>query len=185
MCWKNTTERWGGVAQIFHWLIAILIIGLATVGVWMSDLPPDDTKWFVYGWHKQMGLLIFILVVLRVTWRITQMQPTLPNSMPRWQKIASHITIGVLYVVMIGFPVSGFLMSTYGGHSVNFFNIYTFEAFAQGPNEFAKTMRELHGFCLNLLIVFGTLHVLAGLYHHFILKDDVLKRMLPGAPKKS
>ena len=182
MRWKNTKERWGVASQSFHWLIAFLIIGLAIVGSWMSDLSPGDNKWFFYGWHKQLGVLVLSLVVLRLLWRFMNVAPDLPSFMPSWQKIAAHLNILVLYIVMFGFPVSGLIMSLLGGHDVDVFGLFTLKAFEKTPelSAIAANAREVHGMLLWALIIFGSLHVLAAFYHHFVLKDNVLKRMLPG-----
>ncbi|MEB3702697.1 Cytochrome b561 [Candidatus Bealeia paramacronuclearis] len=187
MCWKNTKDRWGIISQSFHWIIALLIIGLAIVGDWMSDLPPDETKWFIYGWHKQLGALLLSLAVLRILWRMMNVTPVLPNFMPDWQKLVSKLNVFILYIIMFGFPITGLTMSLLGGHDVSLFGFYTLKAFPKTPEleGIAKTAWEVHGMLLWALIGFGSLHILAAVYHHFILKDNVLKRMLPMSFSKS
>jgi cytochrome b561 len=111
---QNTRNSYGSIAKIFHWTMAVLIIGMFIIANIMMSLSPTEQKWQLYDLHKSPGLLIFSLVLLRLIWRWINPGPILPLSVPGWQKIASRINVSLLYGLMIVFPLSGYIMSTMG-----------------------------------------------------------------------
>lgn len=176
---QNTRNSYGSVAKFFHWGIAVLIISMFIVAYTMIPMAPGNTKLTLYSLHKSTGLLIFSLVLLRLIWRGANPVPLLPPSVPKWQKKASDINVFILYVLMIVFPISGFTFTTMGGNTVNFFDLFTIQPLHTGPSEIAKIARQAHTYAAYGLGGFFTLHVLGAFYHHFIQKDQVLRRMLP------
>jgi cytochrome b561 len=82
----NTSTHYGSIAKFLHWLMAVLFIALFTVAYQMMDMQPGEQKWSLYGLHKATGVVMFALAILRLTWRITQPQPSLPLDMPLWQQ---------------------------------------------------------------------------------------------------
>lgn len=175
---KNTQTSYGFVAKLFHWFIAIAIIGLLIVGFNMSSMEASNQKWQLYFLHKSLGVTILILVVLRLTWRLTNTQPDLPFDLPLWQKAASKITHYLLYLLMLVMPLSGIMMSRYGGYEINVFNLFIIPPFAEKKPELGKLFYEIHEISAFILSGLICVHILAGLYHHFIRKDYVLSRML-------
>lgn len=180
MCWRNTLDKWGGITQLFHWGMMLTFVGMFTVAYIMMDMPDGNDKWWFYGMHKQIGVTLFLLVTVRLWWRMKNDVPRDPASVPHWQAVAARSNIYVLYTLMFAFPLSGLLMSILGGHDVSYFGLFTLPAFMQGPNAYGKFFRESHEYISYLMMGFVGLHVIAALYHHFFLKNDVLRRMLPG-----
>jgi cytochrome b561 len=72
---KNTLQSYGSVTKILHWTIALLIISLLGVGLYMTDMPDGDQKWYIYDVHKEIGMLVLTLVLIRVLWRLTNKNP--------------------------------------------------------------------------------------------------------------
>ncbi|MBS0271412.1 MAG: cytochrome b [Proteobacteria bacterium] len=179
MQWINTSTRWGGVTQLFHWGMVFLIIIQYSLAYTMLDMPPSNQKWMLFAWHKEMGLTFFILVFLRLWWREYNMVPIASENTPYWDHILSKSNIWVLYFLMFLFPLTGFLMSVLGGHSVSYFNLFTIPSFMNSPNMYAEFFLTAHIWISYSLYVFVGLHILGGLYHYFYLKDDVLLRMFP------
>ncbi len=173
---KNTSTSYGSVSRSFHWLMAILVIGMICVGWYMSSLSPSDYKWTVYGLHKSFGMLVLFLIVLRTIWRFSNRTPDFPISTPRYQKIAARLTHVCLYLFMFIMPISGMLMSLFGGHDVSFFGIVTIPT--SGKFEFSNLSKEMHEYGAIILAGIICLHLIAALYHHFKLKDDVMMRMI-------
>lgn len=176
---QNTRNSYGSIAKILHWTIAFLIIGMYVIANIMMDLSPSVMKWALYDLHKSTGLLIFSLVLLRLIWRWINPTPMLPMSVPRVQKIASQINTILLYILMIVFPISGGIMTIMGGHPINFYNFFVIQPVYSSITSMAKIAREIHGYSAYALSICFTLHVLAAFYHHFIVKDQILRRMLP------
>jgi cytochrome b561 len=175
---KNTRARFGWVAKILHWLIAVIIIGLLTVGIIMTDMPAPQ-KFELYGLHKATGIVVLALVILRILWRAINVQPRLPADLPRWQKMASFTSHLLLYLLMLLMPLSGWLMSSAGGYPVTLYGLYTMPNLVGKDADLGKLGHELHEIGMIMLIVLIVVHVAAALQHHFIRKDNVLKRMLP------
>ncbi len=177
---KNTLGSWGLVSRIFHWLMALMIITLLTVGLIMTDMSPSEQKWQLYNLHKAAGVTVLGLAIARLVWRLSQPIPLLPATLPKWQAIASRLNIFLLYCLLFCMPLSGFVMSVFGGHDISYFGIFTIKAFTHTQTDLSKTSHTLHIF-LGYVVIFSVcLHIAAALYHHFILKDHVLSRMIRG-----
>lgn len=182
-CVKNTEISYGCVAKTLHWLIALGIISLLTVGLYMTGLEKGEFRGQVYGVHKATGILILVLVVVRIIWRNMNVQPKLPADIPAYQKFAAHFLHYNLYVLMLLIPLSGWTMSSAGGHPVSFYGLFTVPPLVGEDKELGGLAREAHWILAYIIIALISLHILAALYHHFIVKDEVLKRMLPECKK--
>lgn len=176
---KNTENKYGSIAKLLHWSIGLLIIGLIGVGFYMTDLPPSDSKWFVYGMHKATGMVVLTLVTIRVLWRYMGSSPDLPDGMPLWQQKAARWTHYALYSMMVIMPLSGMVMSLMTDHPIDMFGLFTIPAIAKEPGILAGVSYLMHTYVPYILIAIISLHFAAALYHHFVRKDDVLRRMLP------
>lgn len=174
---KNTSERFGIVAIALHWVIAFLIIGMLALGLYMVNLPTGLEKLKLYGWHKEYGLLILSLAIVRITWRIINKTPQL--MLPWWEKLAAYSVHWAFYGFMFAMPITGWLISSAAGIRVSFFGLFTLpnliEPNQQSLNFFAWCHESL-GYALIVTII---IHVMAALKHHFINKDDILRRMMP------
>ena len=179
MKWSNTSKEWGGITQIFHWGMLLLIMGQYTLAYTMIGLPASDLKWTFFAWHKQMGMTIFLLAFLRLWWRERNPIPHDSAKAPSWDPVLSRANIWILYALMFFFPLSGLLMTILGGYSISYFNLFTVPALMEGPNVYSEVFLRAHVWFSYALYVFVGLHILGGLYHHFILKDNILRRMLP------
>lgn len=178
MQWKNTLQRYGIIAQLFHWLILLLIITQFVLAFTFDDLPPGPEKGQIIGLHKSFGMLILMLAVPRLIWRWLNPVPELPgqNRYLRWAAKSAH---AALYALIFAIPLSGWLMSSLAGRSVSFFGWFHFPALAQADKPMAHTIVEVHEVLAFTLLVLALVHTLAALLHHFLWKDDVLIRMLP------
>ena len=175
------SRHYTATAKTLHWVIAILILGLLGLGFYMHDLPLSPNKLKLYSWHKWAGVTTFLLVVLRLAWRVGNPPPALPASMPRAQQWAAHAGHFALYVLMLGIPLSGWLMSSAKGFQTVWFGVLPIPDLLGRDKALGDLLQTVH-LGLNLLLV-GVLlgHVGAALKHHFIDRDDILTRMLPQA----
>jgi cytochrome b561 len=176
--------RYTATAIALHWLMAALILGLFSVGLYMSDLPLSPTKLKIYSWHKWAGVTVFLLVFLRLAWRVAHRPPALPAAMPRWQQVAAHAGHALLYLLMIAIPLSGWLMSSATGFQTVYFGVLPIPDLLAKNKELGDTLLDVHQ-ALNFLmaaVVAG--HVGAALKHHFVDHDDILTRMSPRRSSK-
>lgn len=180
MGWRNSPERWGAFAQLLHWTIAVLIIGLALVGLTMDDLPNSPTKVKVYALHKSIGLTVLALVTPRLLWRLVDRRPPLPPGMPAWERILASLTHGLLYVAMFVMPLSGWLYNSASNFPLKWFNLFAVPALSGPDRELKHLAHEIHENTFYVIAVLFALHLAGALKHHFIDRDPTLARMTPG-----
>jgi cytochrome b561 len=159
--------------------MALLIIGLFALGQYMSDLSMSPRKLQLYSWHKWVGVTVFFLLLVRVGWRITHQPPALPEQMPKLQRIASNVGHAALYLLMLAIPISGWLMSSAKGYQTVWFGVLPIPDLLGKDKQLGDALAELHGALNGLLMFIVAIHVLAALKHHFIDRDNILRRMLP------
>ena len=120
---KNEDERYGRVSRYLHWTIAILFIALIPMGVFTSMIP-DDGRWYRQGYyvvHKTIGITLLGLVIARLVWNVVSPRPKLDAHLSSWEKRLAHGAHWALYGLMIAFPITGFMMSTYAGKLSHWF----------------------------------------------------------------
>ena len=174
---KNTHETYGGLSIALHWITAVVIFGLLAAGLIMTDMDSSPQKWQVYGLHKAIGVLFLGVVLVRLVWRITNPVPHLPQDMPFWMHGADRLMVFVLYGVMLIMPISGIAMSYFGGHPIDVFGLVTIPG-KSTPDPLGRTAKEIHEMASNILMILVGGHIAVALYHHFVRKDFVLKRMM-------
>ncbi len=173
------TTHYTPVAKALHWLIALLLFGLLALGFYMQDLPLSPQKLQLYAWHKWAGVTVFLLVLVRLAWRVTHRPPPLPEHMPRVMQLAAHAGHVLLYALMIAIPLSGWLMSSAKGFQTVWFGVLPIPDLLDKNRELGDLLQTVH-LSLNLFFVVVLIgHMGAALKHHFIDRDDVLTRMLP------
>lgn len=174
----NTETRYGIVAILLHWLMALLLVGLVVFGLYMTRISISEFKLQLYGWHKEYGLLALLLVMFRIVWRIGNITPLLPDTIPQWQKFAAHTVHWAFYGFMFALPITGVLLTSASGLPVSFFGLFVIPEVIS-PNEHTRILLiEIHKWLAYGLILTFCAHVGAALKHHFINKDDVLRRIL-------
>lgn len=174
---KNTIERFGIVAIIFHWVMAILLIGLVILGLYMTTLPHSLQKLRLYGWHKEFGFLVLMLAMARLVWRISNVLPTLA-FLSLFEQYAARIVHWMFYIFMFALPITGWVITSAAGLPVSFFGLFIIPNLIEPNPETMELFEEIHEWLAYALIAVFCLHVAAALKHHFINKDDILKRIL-------
>jgi len=187
---RNTSLRYGSVAMAFHWAIALLIITNVVLGLWLGEFMErgDPLKFSVAQWHKSIGLTVLVLSVLRVVWRLMNPHPAPPWTSPlmRNLSLASHYAF---YFLIVAIPITGYVMASASplGNGTEYFGLFTWPnlPFFDGMTReqlhpIHETWEDAHVILAWSAIVLLPIHIGAALYHHFNLRDDVFKRMLPG-----
>jgi cytochrome b561 len=182
---RNDEVRYGSVAQVLHWLIAALVLVMFGLGWYMADLPLGQHKFDMYQLHKSIGITILVLAALRLLWRLFNPAPPLPPGMPPWERTAAGVSHALLYLMLFAQPLIGFLQSNAANFPVVWWGIVPLPAVIGTDEPLAETLVEVHEWNSRLLLALVLIHAGAALRHHFLLKDDVLRRMLPSAPTGS
>jgi cytochrome b561 len=173
------TPHYTPVAKALHWLMALLLFGLLALGFYMYDLPLSPRKLQLYSWHKWAGVTAFLLVLVRLAWRVTHQPPPLPAHMPKVMQFAAHAGHALLYGLMIAIPLSGWLMSSAKGVQTVWFGVLPLPDLVNKNQALGDWLQTVH-LSLNLLFVAVLIgHIGAALKHHFPDRDDVLTRMWP------
>ena len=174
---KNTDNQFGIVAIILHWVMAILLIGMLALGLYMAGLPISLEKLKLYGWHKEYGMLVLMLVVLRLAWRLATISPSL-DGLPLFERVGARAVHGAFYFFMFAMPMTGWLITSAAGLSVSFFGLFIIPTIIAPNHDQLALLGEIHTWLGYGLIATIILHVAAACKHHFIDKDDILRRML-------
>lgn len=167
------------VAKSLHWLMALLILGMLALGFFMTGLPLSPDKLLYYAWHKWAGVSVFLLVWVRLIWRLTFPPPAMPAGMSKHMKFAAHAGHWALYGLMVAIPLTGWLMSSAKGFQTVWFGVLPLPDLLGKDKALGEQLAQLHG-ALNVgLLLLITGHIAAALHHHFARQDDTLRRMLP------
>lgn len=185
--------RYSAVAIVLHWTIAALILYNLYLGLQLDDLR-GLAKFNTFQLHKSVGLTVLLLSLLRLAWRLTHRPPPLPARTPHWEKLGAHAAHWLLYALMIGIPLTGWVIV-----SASPTNIPTL-IFKTAPwphlafihdlampvrRALEKQVGEVH-----MLLAYGMMalivgHIAAALKHQFRNRDEVLGHMLPFVRSKS
>ena len=176
---RNTPDSFGWLARLFHWLMAVMIIGLLGVGLWMTDLE-GQLKYDIYGVHKALGIVVLMLVLPRLLWRWSNPTPTLPDHMDMIQRFTYHSVHICLYLAMFVMPLSGWAMSSAGGYPVSIFGLFTLPPLVDKSKELGALFHSIHEYIGYALMAALLAHIGAALLHHFFYEDNILRRMLKG-----
>ena len=182
---QASLPRYTGVAITLHWLIAAAILSTFLLAQYMTDLKLSPVKLKLYSYHKWIGVTIFLLVLIRLAWRVSHRPPAPPPSMPAWQHSAANIAHFFLYALMLVIPVSGWLMSSASGFQVVYLGLLPIPDLLAKNKDLADQLKQLHEALNWLMVLVVALHVAAALKHHITDRDDVLKRMLPFLKQRS
>ena len=184
---RSTSQRYDDIAVIFHWAIALLIIGLLIVGKYMTSLEENDPVRFVLTqWHKSFGITVLILSVLRLLWRFTHKPPPALASIALWQQHAASLVHGLLYVLMFTLPITGWIMVSASPLNLDtvLFNVIPWPHLPgvdtlENRGDISHAFNDYHEIAGTILILILLAHIGAAFKHHFLDKDKTLIRMLP------
>lgn len=179
MTLRNTTRRWGAIAQLFHWLIVALIIVQVTLAEMADDLPNGVRKLTLLARHKSFGITILMLVILRLAWRSLNPHPPLPDNLKPYERRLASLTHGALYTLLFAVPLSGWTMSSARGFPVSWFGFLQLPDLVPRSRPLYEALVTTHVTLVCILLAIVALHIAGALKHHFVHKDDVLRRMLP------
>jgi cytochrome b561 len=176
---KNTTQAYGLISKSLHWLIAALILFLIGLGWFMVDLGYYDPRsQSSLHWHRSLGLLALLLALVALAWRSVSRPPPYEQNLPRWQRVAASSAHGLLFLLMLLLPLSGYLISTSAGEAIPLFSGIALPAFFNISQTLRDWAIDSHYYLAYGGLGLIVLHAAAALKHHFIDRDNTLKKML-------
>lgn len=179
MNWKNTPSRYGSLSVGLHWLMLILLAAVYACIELKGNFPKgSDTRELLKQWHFMLGLTVFALVWLRLLARLIAPTPRIEPPLPAWQAIPAQLMHAALYALMIGAPLAGWLVLSAAGKPIPFFGL-ELPALIDANRDLAGRIKELHELAGTTGYWLIGLHALVGLYHHYVVRDNTLIRMLP------
>ncbi len=165
------------VSKLLHWLIALVVLGMLSIGFFMSSLP-DQLQPLVYLLHKSFGLTVLGLMVLRLAAITYYGRPRLPSSVALWEKIASRTIQYSFYALLVVIPLSGWMMSTASGRVPNYFGLLLLPFPGISLNKTLSHQADVvHCVLAWVLLVTVGLHIAGGLKHLLFNRDQVFQRM--------
>ena len=179
MNWKNTTTRYGSLSIGIHWLMLLLFIAVYA-SINLRELYPkgSDPREALKTWHFMLGMLVFALVWLRIAARLSGPTPGIHPEPVKWQQLSAKLLHLALYALMIGMPLTGWLLLSASGKPIPFFGLQL-PALIGENKDLATQIKELHELVGTTGYYLLGMHVVAALYHHYIKRDNTLTRMLP------
>ena len=171
----SNQDRYGIVASLLHWIVAALILALLFTGLFDDYLPKQPTIAF----HKALGILTLALVLARLGWWAADRErPGNEDLAPLMKWAAKAVKLG-LAVFSVLLPFSGWLMSSAAAKPILLFGLATVPPLLGADKALAHLFKECHELIADGLLAMLAAHIGAAIYHHVVLKDTVLRRILP------
>jgi cytochrome b561 len=170
-------DRYSRPAQLLHWLTAVLVLAAFVYGPGGSETRVySDAREFERRLHETLGLSVFILALLRSVWRIVDQVPD-PPDVPRWMGMAAKAVQALLYVLLFAVPLTAITGAWLEGHPLTWIG-GDIAPWLAPAHDLGARIAELHTWLGDAILWVAGFHAAAGLYHHFVLRDGVLKSML-------
>lgn len=176
---RNTTRSWGSVSKALHWIIVLLIINQWVIAERADGLPLGPAKLEALALHKSFGLTILVLAIVRLVWRWLNPVPDLSTETRPWERVLANVSHFLLYALIFTLPLTGWMMSSAKNYPVSWFKLFQVPDLVSPSEPLFRQMRDLHHLLFDVLVAVAVLHVAGALKHHFVDRNDVLKRMLP------
>jgi cytochrome b561 len=173
-------QRFPSLSIALHWVMALLITAVYAVILLRENYPKgSDIREGLKAWHFMLGLAVLSLVIIRLIVRYSNRKPPSTPEPPVWQSLMAKTTHFALYAFMLGMPIAGWVILSASGKAIPFFGL-ELPALVGQSNALAGQVKEIHEAIGTIGYFLIGLHALAALFHHYVVKDDTLRRMLPG-----
>jgi len=173
-------ERYALLARVLHWLSAALVLTLVIpLGLWIAYFRPADEalKMRLYNLHESFGLVVFALIVVRVIYRVVRPAPPWPVDTPHSVRAIARVSHGVLYLLLILMPISGFLATNAWGFPLALFEVLPIPSPIGKDEALAKVLATVHWVGAAAFGALLSLHVAGAIYHRFVRHDSLAHRM--------
>ncbi len=180
MALGNSSTKYGSLAKTLHWLAAIALIALVFLGLEQSDMESGDERSRIRFIHASIATTLLVLMTVRLVWRWVSQLPAHPEGMPAWQRISSSVVHWGLYLSVFVQLFAGAMVVGTGGRGLPFFGLFTIPLPVTEDHDAHEWWEGVHEYAWIPIAVLVGVHVLGALYNHFIVKNDVLRRMTFG-----
>jgi cytochrome b561 len=176
----TTSARYSGVAQLFHWA-TVLLVGTAYV------LSPGGPETRIYSaaldgsreWHESVGMLLFALVLLRLVWRMLNEAPE-PVPMAPWMRVSAKAAHWALYALLLAIPLTAIGGAWLEAHPLTLLGVGDVPPLLAPAHDLGASITDIHTILGNVILWLAGFHAAAALFHHYVLRDQTLRSMLPG-----
>jgi cytochrome b561 len=173
---NNTQKTFGTVSKSFHWIIALMIIAMLIIGCAMGFTHKETFQSFMF-YHQSIGVTVLILMVSRLVWRLCSTTPQYPTSMNTMEKRIAHAMAWLLYLLIFLIIGAGMMMTAYHGYAIKFW-AWPFHLPVAANKAMSHFFNTVHLVLAWTILTCVVMHIGASCYHHFVRKDDILKRMM-------
>lgn len=180
MAQQRQAQNWTLTARALHWSMAILILLQAALGWVGAEMERSPLKVDVLTAHKSLGITLLLLVLFRLTWRWTHSAPAPPDTSRPWEIRAAWLSHAALYLLMIAVPLSGWLSASTSIVPWKLWWLVPWPDIAAVDQQLHAYAEDLHEALIWWLVAILAVHVAAALWHHFVKRDGVLRKMLRG-----
>lgn len=179
MQWRNSASRYGWLSAGLHWLMLLLLVAVYA-SMELEDIAPEGstTREAMETWHYMLGLSVLVLVVVRLVIHLIGPDPAISPTPPRWQHVSSKLMHAALYLFMFAMPLLGWAILSVEGEPIPFFG-WELPPLLSPDESMEEWLEELHEAGATIGYFLIGLHAVASLYHHYLLRDDTLRRILP------
>jgi cytochrome b561 len=175
---SDSESRYGGVAIFYHWVMALLVVIVGTLGLLHDSWPhATQAKWI--NLHAVIGLAVWGLLMLRFGWRLSHRPPDLPPDIGEFSRRTSYPVHLLMYLLLFIIPIFGIVTFIWHGRVFDF-GLFRFDPHVKSDRTVFHPTEDIHGYLAYALFALIGLHALAALWHHFVRRDKVLLRMWPG-----
>jgi cytochrome b561 len=176
---RSTSSRYGGGAQALHWLTVMLVLAAYVLSKGDGNSLYSATADGLRRLHEAVGVLVFIVVVLRLLWRLIDCTPP-KQPLPRWMAAAAKLVHFALYALLISIPGTAVVGTWLEGIPVTLPGVDIAPQITRAHG-LGQLIMEMHATFGNAILWVAGLHAAAALFHHFYLRDEVFQSMVPGA----
>jgi cytochrome b561 len=175
---ETPASRYRPSQRLLHWLMAIVIVSALAIGLYCSYLTPGvPLRRALLDVHKSLGMTALFLIAIRLPLRLSLGEPAYQRPLGVFNHLAARGAHILLYALMILMPLAGYTTSAAGGHDLPWFGLFQWPNLLPLDKGLERTAAEIHEYGAYCLYAVVSLHILAALWHHFVRKDEVLKRM--------
>lgn len=177
---SDVTTRYRPVTRILHWAVALIVIATIPVGQLMiQDGLSRTLQNTLFIFHKNVGVLILLLVIVRLAYRAIYPAPPFPSTMPAIQRRIAPITHWLLYGLLLVMALSGYIRVEAGNFPIEMLDALGVPALVPVNETLENTAKAVHFYARFVLVPLIFLHIGAGLYHRFVLRDGIFGRIWP------
>lgn len=177
----NSENRYGAVSRAIHGIMLLLIFGMISVGIYMTDLDKtDEMRKVLFGLHMSTGVLVLLLAVIRLVWLKISPPPKLPAALESWEKALTTVVKSLMYLLMLLIPIAGIMIVNTKGNAIDFYGLFKLPMLTGENEDLHELMEEVHEVLAFSLLFLVVLHVAGALKHRYIdmvSELDVMKRM--------